>query len=69
MERTEIMEQTQDKDILVLNPLIVNNLLALGYRITRVGRSNQNTERTVFFFKNTDGLEENLSKLIKAREQ
>ena len=57
------------RDTLVLNPLIVNNLLALGYRIVRVGKSNQNSERSVFFFANENGLEENLSRLIKAREQ
>jgi hypothetical protein len=58
----------QDKDVIVLNPLIVNNLLALGYRITRVGKSNQNAERSVFFFANDKGLEECLARLISTRE-
>jgi len=62
------MESTQDKDVLVLNPLIVNNLLALGYRITRVGKSNQNSERSVFFFEKTDGIEDNLRRLINNRD-
>lgn len=57
-----------EKDILVLNPLIVNNLLNLGYKIVRIGKSKQDEKRTVFFFKKDNGIEENLQRLISNRD-
>jgi len=61
------MEVQRSNDLLVLNPLIVNHLLALGFKIVRVGKSKQDEKRSVFFFKKENGIEDILGRLMDSR--
>ena len=60
-----------EKDVLVLNALLAKNLLNMGFTIVNIGQNEKEKERTVFFFKRENGIEEIISKLVyqlKARK-
>lgn len=48
----------EDSRKLIMNPMMANYLLLEGYEIVQLIANKENTDRTVFVFKNAEGLDE-----------